>query len=233
VPSIDAFIATIFSGPITDALLLDTVLDMQILRKLYALACERKYFTTLSSDRAENMEVEMMYLGSFEGSLRGRRLFRTHSGMLGLCPAWVSKGDIVIAALGCALPLTLRATEENRYQVGGECFVHGMMNGEALLGPLRAGTQFGWRNVAGLLEAVVVDGNGVPTQLDPRAGPLPTGWSVHYGDSDEPDVEIEDGELKTQWFYHSETKKGTWFDPRLTSENLKKMGIDIREFVLV
>ena len=80
---------------------------------------------------------------------------------------------------------------------------------------------------------MVVDDNGVPTQLDPRAGPLPTGWSVQHGDSDEPDVEIEDGELKEQWFHHSETKEWTWYDPRLTSENLKKMGIAIQEFVLV
>jgi hypothetical protein len=233
VPSIDAFIATIFSGPISDALLAGTVLDIQILRKLYVLACEWKDFTTLSSDRAENMETEMRYVGRFEQTVRGRRLFRTHSGMLGLCPAWVSKGDIVIAALGCASPLALRATEENCYQVGGGCFVHGMVNREALLGPLSPGSRFGWRSAAGKLRAVVVDGNGVPTQLDPRAGPLPIGWSVQYGDSDEPDVEIEDGELKEQWFYHSETEEWTWFDPRLTSENLKKMGIDIREFVLV
>ncbi|KAH8781806.1 heterokaryon incompatibility protein-domain-containing protein [Hyaloscypha sp. PMI_1271] len=239
VPSIDAFIATIFSQSIADALFTaDTlftgvVLDTQILRKLYALACERKDFTTLSSDRAENMEAEMRYLGTIEKTVRGRRLFRTHSGMLGLCPAWVSKGDIVIAALGCNLPLALRATEGNRYQVGGGCFVHGMMNGEALLGPLSPGSRFGWRDVAGNLEAVVVDDNRVPTQLDPRAGPLPTGWSVQYGDSDEPDVEIEDGEFKEQWFYCSETEEWTGYDPRLTSENLKKMGVDIQEFVLV
>jgi hypothetical protein len=238
VPSIDAFIAAIFSGSITNALHSGVALDIQILRTIYVLACERKDFTTLSSDRAEypkiNMETGMRYVaGSFEPTVRGRRLFRTHSGMLGLGPAWVSKGDIVIAALGCASPLVLRATEENRYQVGGECFVYGMMNGEALLGALSAGSQFGWRNVAGSLEAVVVDGNGVPTQLDPRAGSLPTGWSVHYGDLNEPGVEIEDGELKNQWFYHWETRKKAWFDPRLTSENLKKMGVDIQEFVLV
>lgn len=153
--------------------------------------------------------------------------------MLGLCPAWFSKGDIVIAALGCTSPLALRATEGNRYQVGGACFVHGVMNGEAFLGPLSPGSRFSWREVAGELYPVFIDRNGVPTQLDPRAGPLPTGWSVHYGDLDEPDVEIEDGELKTQWFYRSETKEWTWSDPRLTSENLKKMGIDIQEFVLV
>jgi hypothetical protein len=163
VPSIDDFIATIFSKSIADALLVGVVLDMQILRKLYALACERRDFTTLSSDRAENMEMEMRYLGRIEKDLRGRRLFRTHSGMLGLCPAWVSKGDIIIIALGCGSPLALRATEENRYQVGGESFVHGMMNGEALLGPLSAGSRFGWRDVAGKLRSVVVDGNGVPT----------------------------------------------------------------------
>jgi hypothetical protein len=80
---------------------------------------------------------------------------------------------------------------------------------------------------------VLVDGNEVPTQLDPRAGPLPPGWSVWYGEYDEPDTEVEDGRLKARWFYHEATKAWTQWDPRLTSENLKNMGVDTQEFVLV
>jgi len=37
-------------------------------------------------------------------------LFRRHLGIVGLCPAWGSEGDIVIAALGCTAPLVLLAT---------------------------------------------------------------------------------------------------------------------------
>ena len=80
---------------------------------------------------------------------------------------------------------------------------------------------------------VIVDSNGVLTQLDPRAGPLPPGWSVWYGEDHGPNTEIDDGKLKAQWFHHWETKEWTQWDPRLTSKNLKNMGIDIQEFVLV
>jgi hypothetical protein len=88
--------------------------------------------------------------------------------------------------------------------------------------------------VDGHMRLVIVDSDGTATQLDSRAGPLPPGWSVFYkSKSGEPSPEIVDGEFRAQYFRQSETGQKTWFDPRLTSENLRKRGVDIQEFVLV
>lgn len=68
----------------------------------------------------------------------------------------------------------------------------------------------------------------------PRAGTLPPGWSVHYvSEGKELGPETIDGKLQRQLFYNSETKEWGRSDPRVTSENLKKMEFDIQEFVLV
>ena len=38
--------------------------------------------------------------------------------------------------LGCESPIVLRPNGNEQYQVVGECYVDGLMGGEALLGPL-------------------------------------------------------------------------------------------------
>lgn len=228
----DVFITTIFSEPIAAALHFDEVLDVQELKTIYRTACEQRSFPAFDSDSSRTTPTSQ-FASQIQKYLPGRRLFKTASGHVGHSPAWASKGDIIIVALGSKSPLILRPTEGNRYQLGGECFVRGMMHGEGLLGLLSPGSRLTWRSVAEQLLPVIVDSNGVPTELDPRAGPLPPGWSVWYGEDHEPTTEIEDGKLKAQWFHHWETKEWTQWDPRLTSKNLKNMGIDIQEFVLV
>lgn len=44
--------------------------------------------------------------------------------------------DKVVIILGCASPLVLRAVESH-YELVGECYVHGIMHGEAMRGPLK------------------------------------------------------------------------------------------------
>jgi hypothetical protein len=227
--SMDSYITTLLSESIGGALHFDVVLDVQKLKTLYKTACEQRSLPTLGNDSSQTSQ----WAGQLQNRLLGRRLFMTTSGLMGHCPVWASEGDIVIVALGSKSPLILRPTEENRYQLGGECFVNGMMHGEGLLGPFSPGSRLTWSSVGEQLLPVIVDGNELPTQLDPKAGPLSPGWSVWYGEDDEPNTEIEDGRLKAQWFYHEQTEAWTQWDPRLTSENLKNMGIDIQEFVLV
>jgi hypothetical protein len=230
VPWSEAFIATIFSSQINDCIWIhQEVLDAQKLRKAYMSSCERGIFP--ASDRGSR---EFLAPHSLPGDLSGRRLFMAHSGIVGLCPAWASEGDTIIAALGCGSPLVLRSTGGNQYQVGGECFVNGMMYGEAMMGPFSPGSRPAWEIVNGVNREVVIDSDGISTQFDPRAGPLPPGWSVHYGwSARESGPEILDGKLQRQSFYHADKEEWTLFDPRLTSENLRSMGVDIQEFVLV
>lgn len=77
----------------------------------------------------------------------GRRLFVTRRGYIGLCPSSAKVGDVVAVLLGGSTPFILsarskreRALEEanselqvqNTFVLIGDCYVHGLMDGEAL-----------------------------------------------------------------------------------------------------
>jgi hypothetical protein len=58
----------------------------------------------------------------------------TEGGFLGVGPQYVEVGDSVYILLGGRVPHLLRKAEnENKYFFVGECHVHGLMRGEALL----------------------------------------------------------------------------------------------------
>jgi hypothetical protein len=65
---------------------------------------------------------------------RSWRFFTTMNGYAGLGPNTCQPGDKVVIILGCASPLVLRAVESH-YELVGECYVHGIMHGEAMRGP--------------------------------------------------------------------------------------------------
>lgn len=62
-------------------------------------------------------------------SLKGRKLATTETGYMCLVPETVRKGDVAAVLYGCNFPVLLRPLGE-AYQVLGECFVPGLMNGE-------------------------------------------------------------------------------------------------------
>ncbi|KAI8716315.1 HET domain-containing protein [Fusarium sp. LHS14.1] len=66
----------------------------------------------------------------------GRSLLWTDHGYLGLCPAGSQPGDVIAVLLGCDVPLALRLNESWAYEVVGQCYVSGFMDGEVILGGL-------------------------------------------------------------------------------------------------
>jgi hypothetical protein len=60
-----------------------------------------------------------------------RRLFTTRLGYLGIGSRTLVRGDKICVLLGCVVPVILRP-QGNRYSLIGECYVHGIMNGECL-----------------------------------------------------------------------------------------------------
>jgi hypothetical protein len=60
-----------------------------------------------------------------------RRLFVTDNGYVGLAPMRTRENDIVCVLYGCSVPVVLRE-EGDEYVFIGECFVHGLMDGEAV-----------------------------------------------------------------------------------------------------
>lgn len=79
-----------------------------------------------------------------------RVLCVTERGYLGLVPSASKSGDTVAVLFGGYTPFVLREWEEpalgsmdngRRWQVVGECYIHGFMDGEALDGLDRDGTE--------------------------------------------------------------------------------------------
>jgi hypothetical protein len=62
----------------------------------------------------------------------GRRLFITTKGHLGLGPAAMQTGDLVVVIRGAELPLVLRQDSEGSSTLIGEAYVDGIMDGEVL-----------------------------------------------------------------------------------------------------
>jgi hypothetical protein len=62
----------------------------------------------------------------------GRRLIWTDTGKLGLVPRNTEASDMICVLFGCSVPVILRP-KDGRYIVIGECYIDGMMNGEAVL----------------------------------------------------------------------------------------------------
>lgn len=76
---------------------------------------------------------EKGFLSRFRDTTKwmARRLMVTNGRHLGMVPCRARKGDQVWILLGCSIPLILRKCETREgYQVIGECYLHGYMNGE-------------------------------------------------------------------------------------------------------
>ena len=65
-------------------------------------------------------------------NVTGSFLIRTEKGMLGRVPPTVKSGDIVIVPLGGQVPIVLRPCRD-KFTLVGECYLHGFMDGEALV----------------------------------------------------------------------------------------------------
>ena len=73
--------------------------------------------------------------GRVDRFLWNRRLVSTASGYVGIMPHFIQKGDIIAVIGGCAVPLVLRPRWQQKpgrlkYEILGECFVYGIMDGE-------------------------------------------------------------------------------------------------------
>lgn len=63
----------------------------------------------------------------------GRRLALTGEGHVGLVPACTVVGDAVVVLHGCPVPVVMRKLEE-KWEIVGTCYVHGIMEGEVVQG---------------------------------------------------------------------------------------------------
>ena len=65
------------------------------------------------------------------GNLANRRLIRTARGYIGLAGETVQVGDSILICSGGKLPLVARPSEQGHMKLQGDCYIHGIMSGEA------------------------------------------------------------------------------------------------------
>ncbi len=74
---------------------------------------------------------------SFTAAVKGRTFGTTSRGYMGLFPRGTKIGDQICVFIGGHIPFTIRpqtqGTTGSPYQLVGECYVHGIMDGEVML----------------------------------------------------------------------------------------------------
>ncbi|KAH6665416.1 heterokaryon incompatibility protein-domain-containing protein [Halenospora varia] len=60
----------------------------------------------------------------------GRTLFRTGRGLVGLSSRHVKTGDAIALFQGGKMPLVIREAEEGKWQIVGDAYIHGIMDGK-------------------------------------------------------------------------------------------------------
>jgi len=74
----------------------------------------------------------MAFLERVSSVVWNRRFFEGDDGRLGLAPPSAMTGDVIAILFGCNVPVVLREVNKGKYEVIGECYVHGLMDGEAI-----------------------------------------------------------------------------------------------------
>ncbi|KAM6506424.1 hypothetical protein FSOLCH5_013405 [Fusarium solani] len=117
---------------------------VMILREslLLALADIQSFRSSLPSSRSKEKRPDVEALAKrgdrdrFHQAARvasaGRRLFVTSKGYVGLGPAAMMEGDRIVVLFGGSVPFVLRWHDGRGWLLIGECFVNGLMRGEAV-----------------------------------------------------------------------------------------------------
>ncbi|KAJ3527913.1 hypothetical protein NM208_g10467 [Fusarium decemcellulare] len=157
-----------------------------------------------------------------------RRYFKTDEGYIGIAPADTQPNDAIVVLLGCSRPLVLRPTTDDQWILIGECFVLGLNDATALLGPLPEP----WR-----VREIFSEGEryaphfynpdeDIVTLEDPRLDPLDEWERIEH------EVDVDDPEIYN-YIRNKITGEETPFDPRLSADSLRARGVPLRQFDLI
>ncbi|KAI0968672.1 heterokaryon incompatibility protein-domain-containing protein [Xylaria arbuscula] len=76
--------------------------------------------------RAQHIESGIAYFS------QGRRFTGTDGGLIGWVPEETIKGDEIVILYGSRVPIVVRGNGEGKYRLIGECYIHGLMDGQAI-----------------------------------------------------------------------------------------------------
>jgi hypothetical protein len=83
-----------------------------------------------SSTSSEEIMGGKTYRQALHGNFRGWRVFVTQKEYVGICSDGLKAGDRICILDGGAVPFAVRRGTFNRHRLVGECYVHGLMEGE-------------------------------------------------------------------------------------------------------
>lgn len=176
-------------------------------------------------DHNENYESPI-YSRDVEECTESRSLFTTDNGYCGMGSQAIAPGDKVGILLGCRMPLILRPASGSHYEVVCAAHIHGLMDSEALLGPLPVP----WKGITcvddrGIHWRNFLDtSTGAITTEDPRLGKdFPHEWAFVRHDLEE----------FYPIFQKGQSSRTTWEDPRMTSQALKERGVHLEVISLI
>ncbi|KAK1621786.1 heterokaryon incompatibility protein-domain-containing protein [Colletotrichum phormii] len=167
------------------------------------------------------------YFGRTIQLCAGRAYIHTREALPGLAPLDTRTGDVIVVLLGCTNPLILRPGSSGQYTLIGECFMYGLSDANALLGPLPDswtvqafpgfGRRLDFRFLNQATDELVLD--------DPR---LPTlcGWERIYHEPEADDPEIY------AFFRNIVSSSGINSDPRMAPAALMDRGVNLRYFAI-
>lgn len=163
------------------------------------------------------------------GDWQGCRVFQLEDGRLGMSSTSIIPTDVVKVGLGLDVPLVLRHApgREGCYTVVGACYIHGSMDGEAILGPLPDGWTMQSFSGTRAYKRYLHYPTGVAQVDDPRLPKLPAHWQriPHEVTPDDPQ--------SIHFFENVDTGEVINHDPRMTAEALKDRGIRLETTALI
>jgi hypothetical protein len=136
---LDAALYAIFGDKLVNALGSVIYWNKRFRKAAYSLLFSPEDFRQVNITSTDDPELQYPYNSALWKNL-GRRCYVTRTGLVGCGPKTMRKGDLVVVALGAAVPYILRpvlpsATNGFRrdlFQYVGEAYCHGIMNGELM-----------------------------------------------------------------------------------------------------
>lgn len=113
--------------------------------RYFKRACNRVFTGDIMQDgfyATKTTDDHPRYVAEFLERVRSviwmrRMIVTAQERLLGIAPSNAQQGDLICIIFGCSVPVVLRKvvsdemTGEHHYQLIGDCYVHGMMDGEA------------------------------------------------------------------------------------------------------
>jgi hypothetical protein len=140
----------------------------------------------------------------------------------------IKQGDFVCILLGCNRPKLLRETASGDFLVVGDCFVHGLMDAESILGSIPDHFRMELWCPDGFYETSFYNTSTKDRSIeDPRLPSLSPEWEIVKRER------TQDDPFFFREFRNRTTGETLTSDPRMHPDALEQRGVTLERFRLV